>query len=302
MAAADAALIDRATIEDFLKTSIELVMSDVTRNELKDPSSGHPGAKLVEIQARVWQNLGISVDVGRLAVNRLEQNFPDDREALVSLRKEFAKTIDTVYIQCLEDRRPSVLEKSKELPRAIVLEFLVVCNLKLDTAEVQDRMRKHIKSTGSMPNSIVNEVHDEVMELLGFDKNHGRASFENLGKQKLFEQDREMAVAVARWRGKSTSVCLKLLSEHRKEGGDLNVTEEVKAELLQMQAKEELDAMSFDDRARLLEKNAKKVNVFRNLPDEARERHLAKLTQEEKMELAKSEILMMTLVQSRQQQ
>jgi len=79
------------------------------------------------------------------------------------------------------------------------------------------------------------------------------------------------------------------------------VDDEVKGKLLELQAKEELDAMSFEERTRLLERNAKKVNVFRGLPPDGRKRYLERLADEDKLELAKSEILMMTLVQSQQQ-
>eukprot|EP00747_Dinoflagellata_sp_TGD_P186988 gnl/TRDRNA2_/TRDRNA2_44420_c0_seq1.p1 gnl/TRDRNA2_/TRDRNA2_44420_c0~~gnl/TRDRNA2_/TRDRNA2_44420_c0_seq1.p1 ORF type:complete len:309 (+),score=69.80 gnl/TRDRNA2_/TRDRNA2_44420_c0_seq1:60-986(+) len=297
MSAANTPQVTRSQVEQFLKSCIDLMTSDATREMLKDSSSGRPGATLVEIQKGVWDTVGVPTQAGRMAVASIEKLFPNDFEALVALRQEFAKTIDRVYLQCLEDRRPSVLEKKAPMTRAVVLEFLEACNVKLDVFEVRERLREHIKNAGSMPDAAINEVHSESMELLGFDREHGQRCFENFGKQKKFEQDRELAMSYARWRSKTSSVCFELLNEHRKAGGELHVTEEVKAELMQLQAKEELEAMSFDERNDMLEKNAKKVNVFRNLPDEARKRYLERLSEEEKMELAKSEILMMTLVE-----
>jgi len=220
---------------------------------------------------------------------------------LVALRDEFAKIVDATYLQSLEDRRPSVLKKKGKMPRSTVLEFFDACNLKLDSQEVRDRLRKKIKETGAMPDFVVNELHGEVMELLGYDREHGQRCFKDFGTANEFAHDREVAVCYARWRGKTSTVCLTLLNEHRKEGGELNVDEDVVAKLLELQAKDELDAMSFEERSQLLEKNAKRVNVFRGLPPEARKRYLERLAEEEKLELSKSEILMVTLLQGQQQ-
>jgi len=192
------------------------------------------------------------------------------------------------------------LESKGKMPRSSVLEFFDASSLKLDAPEVRERLRKHIWETGTMADPVVNEVHGDVMELLGFDREHGQHTFKELGATNEFKNDREVAISYARWRGKISNVCLTLMNEYRKQGGELNVEDEVKEKLLELQAKEELDAMSFEERNQLLEKNAKKVNIFRGLPPEGRTRYLERLKEEEKLELAKSEILMMTLLQAQQ--
>mmetsp|Transcript_73883 Transcript_73883/g.131095 ORF Transcript_73883/g.131095 Transcript_73883/m.131095 type:complete len:312 (-) Transcript_73883:30-965(-) len=300
MATADASAVDRSQVEDFLRTCIEINKSDETRKLLKAPSSGRPGPKLVEIQKGVWDKLGIPVQAGRLAVSKIDANNPDDCAVLVPLRKEFADTIDVAYMQCLEDRRPNVLKKKGKMPRNTILEFFSACKVKLETTEVQERLRSHIKETGTMPDTVVNAVHDEVMELLGFDREHGQSCFQDLGSRREFDNDQEVAMAYATWRGKTRNVTLSLLNEFQKGGGELKLDEELKSKLLDLQAKEELDNMSFEERAKLLEKNAKKVNVFRNLPPEGRQRYLERLQDREKLELAMSEILMITLLQNQQ--
>lgn len=298
MALADDAVVDNTVVEQFLRTCTDIMNSEDTRQMLKDTSSGRPGHKLCEIQKDVWDNLGVTTQAGRLAVGRIDKSD----EGLFALKEDFAKTIDAAYLRCLEDRRPSVFKKKGKLQRNAILEFFDACNLMFDSPEVQDRLRTQIKDTGAMPTGIVNEVHGDVMELLGFERTHGQRSFEEFGASKEFEKDREVAVSCARWRGKASSTCLKLLNEYWKNGGCLNVDDDTRNKLLELQAKDDLDSMSFEERAQMLEKNAKRVNVVRGLPLESRKRYLEKLGDDEKLELVKSEILMATLVESQQYQ
>lgn len=293
--------VSRNQVEAFLTTCIETMSGDDTRNVLKDPSSGRPGAKLVEIQKQVWDDLGVSTDAGRLAVRNIKEAFPDDHAALLSLRDKYAITIDATYLQCLEDRRPNTLKKKGKMPRNTVLEFLDACNVKLDVPEVRDSLRRCIKETGLMPDSVVNDVHNEVMELLGFEKSHGQRCFRELGTSNEFMKDREVAMCYARWRGKTSEVCLALLNEFQKEGGELKVDQDVRNKLLEIQAKEELDSMSAQERAELIEKNVNKVNIFHKLPLDGRQRYLDRLSQEDKLELVKSEVLISTVLQAQQQ-
>lgn len=295
---AGAPVVDRDSVERFLRTCIETFASEATRKQLKNCSSIRPGQKISEVQNRIWKDLGVHEQAGRQAVHAVEKNFPDDHASLVALREEFSNAVDEAYLRCLEDRRPSSLEKRAKMERATVLEFLDASWVMVETPAVKDRLRESIKATGAMPEATVNEVHGEVMELLGFERQHGLRCFEALGASNAFENDREVASAFARWRGKNSSVCVSLLREFKNEGGQLTVDEEVRNKLIVLQAKEDLENMSFEERSTVLEKNAKKVNVVKKLPLEARKRHLEKLGEQEKLEFTQCEILMSTLVQS----
>eukprot|EP00930_Biecheleria_cincta_P079706 TRINITY_DN6760_c2_g1_i1.p1 TRINITY_DN6760_c2_g1~~TRINITY_DN6760_c2_g1_i1.p1 ORF type:complete len:334 (-),score=80.14 TRINITY_DN6760_c2_g1_i1:59-997(-) len=300
VAAKNAAPMDRSQVEKFLQTCIDLFNSDATRETLKE-ADGRPGAKIVELQKQVFEDLGIVPEVGRATMARLEEHFPEDHAALTGLKEEFGKSMDAAYLQCLEDRRPASLKKKGKMPRGTVLEFLEASSVKLDLPEVRERLRKHVQETGTMPEPVVNEVHEEVMELLGFDRRHGLSCFQEMGGSSEFTKDQDIAVSYARWRGKTRRVCLQILRAHQEDGGELNVDLEVKGKLIELRAKEELDVMTIDQRVELLNRNAKKVNVLRGLPSEARQQYLAKLQEGEKLEIAKSEILMMTLAQSQHQ-
>jgi len=296
----DTPFVTKTTIEAFLTKCVTSMKSEETRDALKASESGRPGAKLVEIQAKVWEELGLTVPQGRMAVNSIEKNYPDDHDDLLKLRDEFSRTAEAIYLQSLEDRRPVALEKDAKLPRDVVLEFFDACNLKLEMPDVKERLEKHVSTEGSLPEDIINDIHQDVMELLGYEREHGKACFEKLGED--FAEDKEVAQNYQMWQKKTSVACLSLLRQHQKSGGDLNVEDAVKAQLLEMRAREDLDVMTPEVRGELLQKNAKKVQIFRSLPQDGRKRYLERLTEEEKVELAKSEILLTSVMQMQQQQ
>jgi len=299
-AVVDTPFVTKTTIEAFLTKCVSSMKSEETRAALKDSEAGRPGSKLVEIQAKVWEELGLTVPQGRMAVNAIEKNYPDDNEVLLELRNEFSRTAEAIYLQSLEDRRPVALEKEAKLPRDVVLEFFDACNLKLDMPDVKERLAKHVSTEGSLPEEIINDIHQDIMELLGYEREHGKACFEKLGED--FAEDKEVAQNYQMWQRKTSVACLSILRQHQKEGGELNVEDGVKAQLLEMRAREDLDVMTPDVRGELLQKNAKKVQIFRSLPPDGRKRYLERLTEEEKVELAKSEILLTSVMQMQQQQ
>lgn len=295
--------VDRDIVFKFLTSGIEKMTSQATREMLRDTSSGLPAMTLVnETQDKIWDDFGVRKEAGRDAVEMIEAYFPDD-SALPSLRAEFGKTSDAAYWQCLEDRRPSVLETEKRgMPRNALLDFYTATSCKIGTSEVQERLLKHIAETGAFPEPVVNEVLGEVLELLGFEKEHGQRCFKDVLSTEDFQKDREAIAIHSKWESRVDSACLSLLHQYRKEGGELKVDTVVSGKLRELQAKEDLDAMSREEQSLLLEKNATKVDIFRKLPAEGRQRYLDKLPDEEKLELAKTEILMVTIMQHQHQQ
>lgn len=290
-------VIDRSQVEAFLKTAIETMGSGETRELLKDSSSGRPGPRIAELQQGVWESMGVPTAVGRTAVSRMESNWPGECNDLLELRGQFGKAADAAYIQCLEDRKPASLKKKGKMTRDVVLEFFDASCVRLDSPDVVERLRSHVAAEGSMPEPIVDEVHGEVMELLGFERGHGQRCFEEMGKRGDLAQDQEVAMSCARWRGKTSGVCLRLLAEHARAGGELRVDDETRRKLLEMRAREDLEATTEETRTSLLERHAKKVNVLRALPPEGRARHLDKLAEEERRELIMTELLMAALSQ-----
>mmetsp|Transcript_61827 Transcript_61827/g.138046 ORF Transcript_61827/g.138046 Transcript_61827/m.138046 type:complete len:303 (+) Transcript_61827:53-961(+) len=286
-------------LEQFFLRCIEAMASEATRAKLKDPSSGRPGRHLLALQTGVWQELGVSEDAGRAAVRGVPAAATASDSSLPGLKRAFAAGADAAYLRCLEDRRPRALTKGR-MPRDVVLEFLEACNVKLDTQEVRERLQQKIEDTGGLPETVVNEVHEETMELLGFEPEYARTCFAEFGKNQEFAQDKDVAVAYARWRGKSSDVMLELLYNHWQKGGTLHVDAAVKHKMLLHRAKVELDEMSKEGRRKLLEASIDKVNVFHKLPEEGRQRYLDRLDDEEKLAFIKAEMLVLSLVRAQQ--
>ncbi|CAE7717957.1 unnamed protein product [Symbiodinium pilosum] len=209
--------------------------------------------------------------------------------------------MDAAYLKCLQDRRPRVLQKEGKMSRDVVLEFLEACNVKMDLPEVQEKLRRKITETGALPETVANEVHDEVMELLGFEVAYGHSCFAEFGASQEFASDKEVAKAYARWRGHSSEIMFKMLYDYWQSGGELHVDAVVKHQMMKHGAKAQLNNMSNEERRSLLETSIDKVNVFSKLPPEGRQRYLERLEDQELLEFTKGEILVATLVQSRQQ-
>jgi hypothetical protein len=256
-------------------------------------------ALINEAQDSVWEDLGVSKEEGRPAVEMIEHCFPDDSE-LVSLRADFAQASDAAFWQGLEDRHPSELETKANMPRHVLMDFFVACCCKMGALEVKQRLRAHIAETGDYPTPVVHEVLGEVLELVGFEREHGQRCCREQTTAE-FENDREVINSQAKWDQTIDRECIMLLNQYRKDGGALRVNKVVAAKLREVQAQEELDTMSPEERGELVQKNAKKVDVFRKLPPEGRQRYLEKLTEEETLELTKSEILMVTILQHQHQ-
>ncbi|CAE7940883.1 unnamed protein product [Symbiodinium sp. KB8] len=295
--------VDDGQLEVFFQRCIEQMSSESTRKELANSDSGRPGKRLTELQAKIWEELGISVVDGRAAVARVpasgQATSAVAKSSLPALKKAFVAATDAVYLQCLEDRRPEVLQKEGRMSRSVVLEFLDACNVKMDTAEVQDKLRRKIQETGALPETVANEVHDEVMELLGFESAYGHSCFAEFGTSQEFAHDKDIATAYARWRGHSSEIMFKLLYDHWHSGGVLHVDAVVKHQMMKHGAKVQLNQMSTDERRQLLESSIDKVNVFHKLPHDGRQRYLERLDDQEMLEFTKAEILVATLVQSR---
>ncbi|CAE7022957.1 unnamed protein product [Symbiodinium natans] len=296
-------VVEDAQLESFFQRCIETMSSEPTRRELANADSGRPGKHLAELQAKIWEELGVPLADGRAAVARIPapgQAASAEAASLPELKQAYATAMDAAYLQCLEDRRPDVLLKEGKMSRNTVLEFLEACNVKMDTAEVRGKLRQKIEETGALPETVANEVHDEIMELLGFERAYGHTCFAEFGTSQEFAHDKDVATAYARWRGHSSEIMFRLLYDHWQAGGVLHVDATVKHQMMKHGAKVQLNHMSTDERRKLLETSIDKVNVFHKLPHDGRQRYLERLDDQEMLEFTKAEILVATLVQSRQ--
>merc|ERR1712014_249401 len=67
-------------------------------------------------------------------------------------------------------------------------------------------------------------------------------------------------------------------------------------------AKESIEKMTPEERGEHLQKMQKKVEIFMKLPDEGKKSYMQKLTEAEKIDFMKCQMLMMSLMQQQQMQ
>jgi len=291
--------VERQQVADFFEKGVAMMKESAIRELLKDPAGGRPGVVLIELQQKIWDDLTVDRNHGRIAIDNLEKLYENPQELAVK-RAEFVSTAKATYMKALQDRRPGVLEKEAKLSRESVFEFFDACNLLVESKELREELVKDIAESGDFPNKTLNGARASVMQLLGYDVEHGLKCFADLGDS--FPDDKEMAGAYESWQKKAHGLCLQLVYEYKKGGGEIKGGVGLVLKILEIQAHHELDAMSREDCSALLDKNAKRVQTFRSLPPEGRERYLEKLPEAEKLELMKSEILLMAVMQNQKQQ
>lgn len=287
--------VSRTDVEAFLTKGVEVMMSEDTRDVLSEVSTGRPGVKLIELQLNVWDELGVDKQLGRTAIDSIER-FYENSEELVAMRSHFVETSKATYLQALEDRRPAELETKANLPRETVLEFFDATIFKMESKATMEQLEKFVLEKGTSPMEILNEQRAYVMEMLGFEKKHGLNKFGNLADD--FPEDREMKFKYEEWLQKSVNLCLSILLAFKLKGGELTGGEKLDADVRQFQVHVELQRMSPEERGALLTQNAKMVQDFRAMLPADREQHVKGLSEAEKVELSKSEALLVSQMQA----
>jgi hypothetical protein len=285
---------DRAKCVAFFQTGIAMMKSDETRQSLTDRAIEKPGQKLIEMQRAGWDTLDIDRDVGCNALDSLEQDFPDDQE-LIDMKFEFIHSASRSYIQSLNDRAPTKLETKKKLPRAVIIEFFEACNIQMGIPEFQDKLARHMQDKKSPPNSIIVEMQRDMLEVFGWEKEHGCRMLSNLSKD--FPNDQELFQHFHRWSGVAQQTCMRIVQGHMRANGECPMAQHIEnpdPKFLEMKekAEAEIDAMTPEEQDKCAEDMQKKIQVFAQLPNEAKLRYMQKLGEEDKVELVKAQVLM----------
>jgi hypothetical protein len=284
-------------MKKFLDTGIEMMRSEETKALLKGKSIAQPGQKLIQLQRSGWDALGIDQDVGCTYLEKIETVCPGDKE-LVGLRQEFVMQAQRSFVQALVDRKPGTLERKKKMPRETIIMFFDACNTECDLPETAVRLKKHLEETGKPPNTVIIDMQKDMLEVLGYEREHGCAMLSNITKD--FPNDKELHARFEGWRQKATQTCMSVMKAHQIMNGTMPTNpfgDNPELQKLQAKAKEEIEAMSPQERGKLLEKMQKKVQVFAKLPPEGRVKHMQKLPEEERLEFVKTQILLMSMMQ-----
>ena len=284
---------DKQAMEMFLNNGIAMMKREDTRELLKSKAVTAPRLKLIELQKAGWDLLGIDREIGCLYLERVEEVCLGDVDIL-RLRDAFEMEAKRSFVRALEDRRPARLERKKKMSRDVIVNFFDACYSKMDLPETSLRLKKHLEKTGKFSNTFVFELQRDMLEVMGFEKDHGCAMLSNISKD--FPGDRELFQRFEGWRKKATEVCQRVVMAHEA----ANVLSEM--ENLQVKAKEEIEAMTPVERGEFHEKMKKKMEVFMKLPKEGRKSYMGKLSQEEKLRFVKAQILLGSIMRQQAQQ
>lgn len=281
---------------DFLESGIRMMQSEATVEQLKDFSIKKPAQKLVELQRAGWDGLNIDQDEGCEFLNRIEEKMADDME-LVQKKQLFVLQAQRTYVRVLKDRKPGKLEKAKPMPRESFLDFFDACDTELDLPETIQELMAHLVRTGQVPNNIIIQMQRSMLENLGFEADHG---CDQLGRiPQVYSEDKELLGRMQAWMHKAQTTCMRVVKMHQLSGGKApQMQPQGPPEMMKFypEAKEACDKMTPLERGELLEKFQKRFEIFGKLPPPARNEYFTKLTDEDKLEFAKVQILMVHLM------
>lgn len=290
----------REDIHIFLVSGLEMMRSEETRQRLQDPDLvERPGLELIKLQRQGWDPLGVDQDVGCAALDKVDAVYPGDKEIL-GLRDAFVVAAQETYLLALEDRRPARLEDNRPMPRKVIVEFFDACNTKMGVTSFQEQLLRHLREVGTMPNQIIVEAQRDLLEVLGFEREHGCRCLSRIMED--FPDDQELHRRCGSWQHHAKSALMNAVSKHQASGGSMpggafarGVPPVMKE--LQQRAMQEVQAMSDQEKQEVAKKMEKKFQVFMNLPEEGRMRHLMNLSEEDRLEFAKAQIVLINIMQ-----
>merc|ERR1719424_652546 len=218
-------------------------------------------------------------------------------------RQEFVHTAERTFLKVFVDRSPGTSEAKKPMPRQTILEFFDACNTQMNLPEFHEKLIRHIKEHRTPPNEIVVNMQRSMLEIFGFEKEHGCRQLSAIGQN--FPKDQELHRGFQVWQQTAQQTCMMLLKRSMSGGGGFPgevFGDNPLMNGLQEKAKEQLDTMSAQDRGALLQKMQKKISIFAQLPADQRERHMKKLPEEDQIEFVKAQILLVGIMKEQWQQ
>lgn len=280
----------------FLNTGIELMKSDGTRKLLKQELE--PGKKLIELQRQGWDPLDIDRDIGCRALDAVT----DKDSELFKTRMLFVNTAIRTYLQSLEDKKPAILDSKNPMPRATILTFFDSCNTKLELPETQQMLADYVRDNKKVPNFLIIEMQKDQLEILGFERDHGCQQLSKVMQE--FPDDKEMHQALMMWKHKAEQTCMMIVQAVTGSSPEKHLQQMLSGPEMSPvveKAKKEIEKMTPLERGALLQKMEAKMQTIMKLPQEGREQYFKKLVEEDKLEIVKTQILMLGLLSKNKQ-
>ena len=216
-------------------------------------------------------------------------DYADDEE-LKGLHEEFMATAQQEFIDALESLKPSKLKRSGVFPKKSILEFFDACNTKMQLPSTRELLADQFKRTKQPPNELIIKLQKDMLETLGFEREWACGKLNRIGQD--FGEDRELVQGMQAWAAMAQQACRRAQAD-----GDPSLRPDSKEmrQIVELQAKarQELATMSSSDKAAFLKKLGKKVEVFNRLSAPDRVRYVMKLSEEERRDFVKAQVLMM---------
>lgn len=298
--------IDRAKILAFLRAGLAKMSSDDLRQSVADDRENvpRPGPKLCELQREEWDVLGIDRDKGCEALDSIDGDIYANDAEVVRARDDFVQSAMNTYLNVIERRKPAVLERVKPMPKEIIMEFFDACNTKMGTVDFQLQLKKEFDRTGQMPNQMIVDAQRDMLEVLGFERDHG---CECLSKQmdQNYRDDKQMVGKFKQWQQTAQRTCMALMGKgagkcnqkgavgHQHSAAQMQVAKELQD--VMPDAKTQLIEMSPEDRGIFLTEMQPKLQEFMALSLDDKVSFIKTMPKADKIEFSKAQLLVASL-------
>lgn len=284
---------------EFLERATARMVSPELRKQLADRvNSPVPGDTMIQLQRQCWDDLGIDRDVGCRTLGTLETIFPGDPE-LTQKRQLFMEACQRQFLVALEDRQPEKLEKKKPIPKQIIIEFFNACNTKLSLPETHEQLVKYMEVAKKAPNQPVIEMQRHMLEVLGWDAEHGVAMLNNLAKD--FGKDQEVVGQFQNWQLMAKSACMRAVKEFQQKNVAI-LQSDPEMQKVRGMAQERIAAMTPLERGTFLIDGRQRLETFGKMTVEEKKGFLEKQTQDDKVEMMMTQMLIMSTTHQMHQQ
>jgi len=291
----------RDMILSFLRTGIDLMWSDSTRQLLQDPYLENIEERLIELQKAGWDVFGVDRELGCTCLARVKTEFPGDSE-LADALSEFVHTAQRCFLQAVYDRAPSHLEQSARMPRDLIIQFFHACNTQIELPEFQERLIGQIQRDRIVPNGIIIEMQRGMLEKFGFERNHGCRQLNLIHTN--YPNDKELHVAFVIWQRLAHNLCMRLVNQYMTDRDGRDFIEDMFGPRPSMQnlveaAQQELHTMTVAQKNMLLARTQKTLKAWSVKPPHEKDEDMYRMSDDEKLDFVTAQV---ALVSSLRQQ
>ncbi|CAM9626274.1 unnamed protein product, partial [Chrysoparadoxa australica] len=138
----------------------------------KVTAEDRPSEVILEKQMVMLEEQGVSRTQGINDLNGLPSKYGDDEEILTQMR-DFAISCQSSFVKVLKKLQPEKLETKAKLSRGTILEFFEACDAIMELPETKEELSALYKSSGEPPSDRIVEYQKEVIEMLGYEREHG---------------------------------------------------------------------------------------------------------------------------------